>query len=75
MITAFCLDKFSSVLKDTPTYKLEILSNFYSGAVIGVIKWYVTQNSEGTLDDIYTFFEHRIDEISMYYRTHMLTDS
>lgn len=72
MVTSFCLEKFSSVLKGIPEYKLELLSNFYSGAVLGALKWYVTQESECSLDDIYVFFEHRIDEISLYYRNHYM---
>ncbi len=73
MVTSFCLEKFSSVLKGIPVYKLELLSNFYSGAVLGALKWYVTQESECTLNDIYVFFEHRIDEISQYYRNHYMS--
>lgn len=72
MVTSFCLEKFSSVLKEIPEFKLELLSNFYSGAVLGALKWYVTQESDCTLDDIYVFFEHRIDEISLYYRNHYM---
>ena len=71
MISMFCFEKFKAVLKDTPAFKVEILSEFYAGAILGVVKWYVVQNSECTLDDIYVFFEHRIDEIISYYRTHM----
>ena len=72
MVTSFCLEKFSSVLKGIPEYKLELLSNFYSGAVLEALKWYVTQESECSLEDIYVFFEHRIDEISLYYRNHYM---
>lgn len=72
MITMFCFDKFSTVIKDIPSYKIELLSEFYAGAVLGVVKWYVTRGDECTLDDIYTFFDHRIDEIILYYRTHMV---
>ena len=74
MITMFCFDKFSAVLKDIPAYKIELLSEFYAGAVLGVVKWFVIQDGDCTLDDIYTFFEHRIDEIILYYRTHMIKD-
>ncbi len=72
MITDFCFEKFSTVLIRSPEYKVRLLSEFYSGAVLGVVKWYVTQDSECTLDDIYTFFEHRIDEIIVYYREHLM---
>lgn len=72
MITSFCFDKFRTVLNNIPEHKIELLANFYSGAVLGVIKWFVKQNKECALDDIYTFFEHRIDEISLYYRNHLM---
>ncbi len=72
MITAFCFDKFKFVLSNVPEHKLEVLSHFYSGAVLGVVKWYVSQNGECTLDDIYSFFEHRIDEITLFYQNHLM---
>lgn len=73
IITSFCVDKIGKVLSDTPAYKVEILSNFYSGSVIGVARWYITHHDECPLEDIYTFFEHRISEISDYYKRYMMT--
>ena len=72
MITSFCFDKFRLVLQDIPEHKIELLANFYSGAVLGVIKWFVRQEENCALEDVYTFFEHRIDEISLYYRNHLM---
>ncbi len=75
IITSFCVDKIGKILRDTPVYKVEILSNFYSGAVIGVAKWYITNPVDCPLEDVYTFFDHRISEISDYYRRYIINYS
>ncbi len=74
IITSFCIDKIEKVLVGTPPHKIELLSNFYSGAVIGVAKWYVTHHEECPLEDVFTFFEHRIVEISDFYEKHYMND-
>lgn len=66
----FCFSKFAHAIH-APGHKVEILSNFYSSALIGVIKWYVTRNGEDHRDDIHTFIEHRVDELVGYYRDNM----
>ncbi len=75
IITSFCSDKFKGVLVDAPDYRIQILSNFYSGSVIGVAKWYVTHFEECPLEDIYDFFSHRVDEIGDYYEKHFVNDT
>lgn len=72
IVTCFCVDKIEKVLVNTPPHKIQILSNFYSGSVIGVAKWYVTHYNECPLEDIYEFFEHRINEISDYYQKYIM---
>lgn len=72
MITSFCIDKIEQVLQGTPRYKIELLSNFYSGSVIGVAKWYVTHYTECPIEDVYTFFDHRIDEVCDYYERYLM---
>ncbi len=66
----FCFDKFAYTIH-APGYRVEILSNFYSSALIGVIKWYVMGKGEYPKEDIYEFLEHRIDELVGYYRDNM----
>lgn len=75
VIAEFCSEKFSLVLKDAPKHKIQMLSNFYTGSVIGVIKWYVAHSDECPLEDIYTFFSHRIDEICNYYENHLMNET
>ena len=41
VITDFCALKLTQVLEGVPDYKSQLFSNFYSGSVVGVIKWYV----------------------------------
>lgn len=72
IITSFCIDKIEKVLVGTPAHKIHLLSNFYSGSVIGVAKWYVTHHQECPLEDVYAFFEHRIDEVCEYYRRYIM---
>lgn len=71
MITSFCIDKMQFVLANLPEHKVQMLANFYAGAVIGVAKWYVSNYEKCPIEDVYTFFEHRINEISMYYEENL----
>lgn len=74
VITDFCALKLTQVLEGVPEYKAQIFSNFYSGSVIGVVKWYVKNYDVCPLDDIYAFFERRIDEICDAYIKYYLDD-
>ena len=66
----FCFSKFAQAIH-APGHKVEILSTFYSSALMGVIRWYVTRNGEEHKDDIRVFIEHRVDELVGYYRDNM----
>lgn len=67
----FCFDKFNYAIS-APDHQVEILSTFYSSALIGVIRWYVTgDKNQGTKDDIFRFLEHRIDELVGFYKENM----
>ena len=66
----FCYEKFNFAIT-APGYQLEILSNFYSSALIGVIKWYVIGKGECPKADIFRFLEHRVDELVGYYEENM----
>lgn len=75
VITDFCALKLMQVLKGIPDYKAQIFSHFYSGSVIGVIKWYVKNYEICPIEDLYAFFGRRIDEICDAYIRYYLTDS
>lgn len=66
----FCFEKFNYAIQ-APGHQVEILSTFYSSALIGVIRWYVVGNGACSKVDIYRFLEHRIDELVGYYRDNM----
>lgn len=66
----FCFEKFNYAIQ-APGHQVEILSTFYSSALIGVIRCYVTGNGVYSKNDIYRFLEHRIDELVGYYRDNM----
>lgn len=69
-LNKFTYDKLSYVIK-APAYQVEIVSNFYSSALIGVIRWYVLNNAKCPKEDVYRFLEHRIDELVGYYEDNM----
>lgn len=75
VITEFCAIKLKQVLVDVPDHKAQLFSNFYSGSVIGVIKWYIKNYDICPLEDIYGFMGRRIDEICDAYIKYYLTDS
>lgn len=66
----FCFEKFNYAIQ-APGHQVEILSTFYSSALIGVIRCYVTGNGVYSKNDIYRFLEHRVDELVGYYRDNM----
>lgn len=69
-LNEFCYDKFNHAVK-APGHQVEILSTFYSSALIGVIRWYVMHNDSRDKKDIYRFLEHRVDELVGYYKDNM----
>ena len=69
-LNSFCFEKFNYAIH-APGHQVEILSTFYSSALIGVIRWYVTGNGTHSKNDIYRFLEHRIDELVGYYSDNM----
>ncbi|MBR2417152.1 MAG: TetR/AcrR family transcriptional regulator [Clostridia bacterium] len=70
-LNKFCYEKFNYAIT-APGYQVEILSNFYSSALIGVIRLYVTGDKKINIkEDIYRFLEHRIDELVGFYSENM----
>lgn len=69
-LSSFCNEKLISVLPTT-SQKAEIFSNFYSSALIGVIRWYVVNADDCSKDDIFYFLEHRIDELVGFYENNI----
>lgn len=66
----FCFEKFNYAIQ-APGHQVEILSTFYSSALIGVIKWYVSKKDNRRKEDIFCFLEHRIDELVGFYDMNM----
>ena len=70
-LNKFCFDKFNYAIS-APSHQVEILSTFYSSALIGVIRWYVTgEKNIDTKGDIFRFLEHRVDELVGFYKDNM----
>ncbi len=67
VITEFCASKLQLVLEGVPKHKAQLFSNFYAGSIMGVVKWYVKNYETCQLEDVYSFFEHRVDEICEAY--------
>jgi len=71
-INNFCTAKLNSVLT-APTHRIEISSVFYSGAFVGVVKWYIQSNNPSMYDDIMDFLGHRVDELCSFYEKNLYT--
>ncbi len=69
-INAFCTNKLNSVLT-APSHRIEISSVYYSGAFVGVVKWYIQSNNPNMYDDIMDFIEHRVDELCDFYKKNL----
>ncbi|MBQ7116836.1 MAG: TetR/AcrR family transcriptional regulator [Clostridia bacterium] len=69
-INNFCTEKLNSVLT-APSHRIEISSVYYSGAFVGVVKWYIQSNNPGMYDDMMDFLGHRVDELCSFYETNL----
>ena len=69
-INNFCTDKLNAVLT-APMHRIEISSVFYSGAFVGVVKWYIQTSNPNMYDDIMDFIEHRVDELCSFYENNL----
>ena len=69
-VVQFCMDKFTDILKQDED-KMLLFSNFYAGAFVGAVKWYVEAECENAADLVYNFCSRRIDEIVGYYENNM----
>ncbi len=69
-INNFCTNKLNSVLT-APMHRIEISSVFYSGAFVGVVKWYIQSNNPNMYDDMMDFLEHRVDELCSFYEKNL----
>ncbi len=69
-INNFCTSKLNSVLT-APMHRIEISSVYYSGAFVGVVKWYIQSNNPDMYDDMMDFLEHRVDELCSFYENNL----
>ncbi len=69
-INNFCTNKLNSVLT-APMHRIEISSVFYSGAFVGVVKWYIQSNNPNMYNDMMNFIEHRVDELCAFYEKNL----
>ncbi len=69
-LNSFCTKKLNSVLT-APAHRIEISSIFYSGAFVGILKWYIQANNPDMVDDIIDFLEHRVDELCKFYEENL----
>ena len=69
-VVQFCMEKFTDILKQDED-KMLLFSNFYAGAFVGIIKWYVKCGKDNSAEDVYSFCERRIDEIVGYYAANL----
>ena len=56
-------------------HRIEISSVFYSGAFVGVIKWYIQSNNPNMYNDMMEFLEHRVDELCDFYKNNLYSVS
>ena len=69
-INNFCTDKLNAVLT-APMHRIEISSVFYSGAFVGVVKWYIQSSNPNMYNEIMDFIEHRVDELCSFYEKNL----
>ncbi len=73
-INNFCTKKLNSVLS-APMHRIEISSVFYSGAFVGIVKWYIQSNNPDMYNDMMDFLEHRVDELCRFYEKYLYLQS
>ncbi len=62
-LNTYCLEKIKQIIPTAEEEKAHIFASFYSGAFIGVAKWYASYGKDCSLDEIYSFLEARVDEL------------
>ncbi|MCM1393073.1 MAG: TetR family transcriptional regulator C-terminal domain-containing protein, partial [Ruminococcus sp.] len=48
-------------------YHTEMLANYYAGAILGLIKWWITKDNPCTVQELLDFAEFKIDELCTYF--------
>ncbi len=54
-------------LKDKLGHHLQMISNCYAGAIVGLVKWWVDDETPSSSQEILEFVEFQIDELCNYF--------
>lgn len=46
---------------------VDMLANYYAGAIVGLIKWWVTAEDPCTVDELFDFIEYKINDLCNYF--------
>lgn len=63
----YCLEKIKIILPGVDENRSELFAAFYSNAFIGVVTHYAKNANKYPLEEIYSFFENRVDELCETY--------
>ena len=63
----YCLEKIDVILPGTSRERAELFAAFYSNAFIGVVTHYAKNADRYPLEEVYDFFENRVDELCSSY--------
>lgn len=62
------IKNFKSCLND----RVPMLSNYYAGAIVGLVKWWITSNMKAPMQDILDFSEFKINDLCNYFNMYTI---
>ncbi len=68
-IAKFIAERISTIdnLKSRLGYQIKMLANYYAGAIVGLIKWWVTDERSCNTDELLSFAEFKINDLCNYF--------
>lgn len=70
-ITTFLIQRFESMYNISPKLgdNIYLLSNFYSGAIVGLIKWWIDADTNLKRDDLIQFAEIKVNDLINHFKS------
>lgn len=62
------IKNFKSCLND----RVPMLANYYAGAIVGLVKWWITSDMKASIQDILDFSEFKINDLCNYFNMYTI---
>lgn len=68
-VASFIVERINTIegLSKSLGYQVNMLANYYAGAVVGLIKWWVTSDEDCDISELLDFAEYKINDLCNYF--------